>query len=386
MDRASGDAPPGAPSGPLAPDKLVLHMPIDVRSAALGVIALLAVVFMLRWASAVFIPVMLGLMFSYALSPLVDRLQRWRVPRSLGAALLILGLIGGMGGTVYSLGDDASQLIASLPDAAQKLRHALRPPGVQRESAIDKVQKMASELEQVAEAGAATRTPRGVTRVQIERPRFNIQDYLWTGSIGLVAFLGQALVVCFIAYFLVASGDTFRRKMVKLAGPTLGKKKITVQVLDEITEQIQRYLLVQVLLSALVGAATGIAFYALGMEHAAVWGIAAAVLNFIPYVGSIAVTIAAALVAFLQFGTLDGALAVGGASLLINTIEGYLLMPWLTSRASRMSPVVVFVGVLAWGWLWGIWGLLLGIPILMAIKAVCDHVDDLKPIGELLGA
>jgi len=159
-----------------------------------------------------------------------------------------------------------------------------------------------------------------------------------------------------------------------------------VQALDEISEQVQRYLLVQLLLSAVVGVTTGVVFWALGVQYAAVWGAAAAVLNLVPYVGSIAVTAAAALVAFLQFGTLNMALAVGGASLLINLVEGNLLMPWLTSKASSMSPVVIFVGVLFWGWLWGLWGLLLGIPIMMAIKAVCDRVDDLKPVGELLGA
>jgi len=117
-----------------------------------------------------------------------------------------------------------------------------------------------------------------------------------------------------------------------------------------------------------------------------VWGVAAGVLNLIPYVGSLAVTAAAGLVAFLQFGgSVNMALAVAGSSLAINTIEGYLLVPWATSKASRMNAVVVFVGVLAFGWLWGVWGLLLGMPILMAVKAVCDRVDHLKPIGELLG-
>ncbi|HET6827273.1 MAG TPA: AI-2E family transporter, partial [Ramlibacter sp.] len=104
-----------------------------------------------------------------------------------------------------------------------------------------------------------------------------------------------------------------------------------------------------------------------------------------PYVGSFAVTAAASLVAFMQFGQVTPALVVGGVSLLINTVEGYLLVPWATSRASRMNAVAVFIGVLAWGWLWGVWGLLLGIPILMAFKAVCDRVYHLKPVGELLG-
>ncbi|HYF21566.1 MAG TPA: AI-2E family transporter, partial [Ramlibacter sp.] len=133
------------------------------------------------------------------------------------------------------------------------------------------------------------------------------------------------------------------------------------------------------------GLATGLAFAWIGLAHAAVWGVAAGVLNLVPYVGSIVVTVGAMLIAFMQFGDLNTALGVGAVSLLINTLEGYLLVPWVTSRASRMNAVAVFVGVLAWGWLWGVWGLLLGIPIMMVIKAVCDRVDHLKPVGELLG-
>jgi predicted PurR-regulated permease PerM len=209
---------------------------------------------------------------------------------------------------------------------------------------------------------------------------------LWPGALGLAAAIGQAVAVCFITYFLLAAGSTFRRKMVKIAGPTFSQKKITVQALDEITEQIQRYLLVQVFTSLLVGAATWLAFLWIGVQHAGVWGVVATVLNFIPYIGSIAITAGSALAGFVQFGSVDMGLMVGGVSLVLHIISGYLLTPWLTSRASRMNAVTVFIGVLAFGWLWGVWGLLLGVPILMMVKAVCDRIEDLKPIGELLGA
>jgi predicted PurR-regulated permease PerM len=192
-------------------------------------------------------------------------------------------------------------------------------------------------------------------------------------------------LVLFLAYFMLASGDTFRRKLVKIAGPTLSKKKITLRVLDQIAEQIQHYLLVHVFTSLLVGVATWLAFLWIGLEHAAIWGIAAGVFNSVPYLGPFIVSSGTALVAFLQFETLGMVLLVSGTALLITSIEGYLLTPWLTGRTSRMSPVVVFVSVLFWGWLWGLWGLLLGVPAVMIIKAICDHVEDLKPIGELLG-
>lgn len=360
---------------------------VDVRNASLIVLAILAGIYTLHWAAAVFIPLLLGLMLSYALTPLVNRLQRWRLPRALGAALLMVGLCSGFGAVAYSLGDDASSLIASLPEAAQKLRQAVHRPRQAPATAIEKVQKAATELERAAdESRTAPQGKQGVTRVTIERPRFNITDYLWSGTLGLVTLAGQAVMVVLIAYFLLASGTTFRRKMVKLAGPTLSQKRVTVQALDEIGAQIQRYLLVQLFTSAVVGVATGLAFLWIGLEHAAVWAVVAAVTNLVPYLGAAVVGGGSALVGFMQFGTIEMALLVGGASFAIHSVVGYLLLPWLTSRASRLNPVAVFVGVLAWGWLWGLWGLLLGVPILMAVKALCDRVDDLKPVGELLGS
>jgi predicted PurR-regulated permease PerM len=379
--------PAAAPlaADPEDPSHALLHVPMNVRSMTLVLLTVLAILATLKWASAFFIPLMLGLMFSYALSPIVDTLERWRIPRAISAAVLILGMLGGAGASVYSFSDDANQLLESLPAAAKKLRDSIRVRG-DRTDTLGTVQKAAAQLEQAAqEASPAAPAARGVQRVVVEKPRFDIRDHLWSGTIGLASLIGQIVVVTFLTFFLLLSGDTFRRKLVKLAGPTFSDKKITVQALDEITIQIQRYLLVQLLASVLVGLTTGLAFWALGLEHAAVWGIAAGVLNLVPYIGSIVITGAAALIAFMQFGEINMALAVGGASLLINTIEGNLLVPLLTSRASRMNPVAVFIGVLAWGWLWGVWGLLLGIPILMVVKAICDRVDHLKPIGELLG-
>jgi predicted PurR-regulated permease PerM len=350
----------------------------------LVVITILIVLATLKWASAFFIPLMLGLMFSYALSPIVDTLERWRIPRAISAAVLIFGMLGGAAASVYSFSDDANQLLQSLPAAARKLRDAVRER-TNHTDTLGTVQKAAAQLEQAANDASPAPAPRGVQRVMIEKPRFDIRDYLWSGTIGLASLIGQIVVVTFLTYFLLLSGDTYRRKLVKITGPSLSDKKITVQALDEITIQIQRYLLVQLGVSVLVGLTTGLAFWALGLEHAVVWGIAAGILNLIPYIGSIVVTGAAALVAFLQFGEINMALAVAGVSLLINTVEGNLLVPLLTSKANRMNPVAVFIGVLAWGWLWGVWGLLLGIPILMVVKAICDRVDHLKPVGELLG-
>ena len=384
-------APPEASASipatlPDEPDS-ILHSPISLRSASLLVIAVLISLAALRYASSVCVPLVLGLMLSYAFTPLVNRLVRLHIPRILVAAVLLISIVGGMGTVAYSLSDDAVALIETLPQVAQKLRRAIDRQRTQGPAgAFDKVQKVASEIERTAEEGNSDLEPdRDVAKVQIEQPKFNVMDYLLPGTLGVAAFAAQATVVLFVAFFLLAAGNDFRRKMVKLAGPTLTQKKLTVQALDEIDEQIQRYLMVQVFTSALVGIATWMAFLWIGVEHAAVWGVLTFVLNFIPYFGSIIATGGAMLVGFAQFGSFEMALLIGGVELFINSVEGYVLTPWLTSRASRMNPVAVFAGVLAWGWLWGIWGLFLGVPILMVIKVVCDRVDEFKAVGELLG-
>ncbi len=382
--------PAALPVAPALPPQHV-PTPVVVRSVSLSVLALIATLYALHAASAIFIPLLLGLVLSYALSPVVDRLERWRLPRALAAGLLILGVGAGAGWTVVTLSEDASQLIESLPAATQKLRAVVHAQRGQTESAIDKVQRAAAELEQVATEGTSAKTsagtaaPRGVTRVRIERARFDIQDFLWSSTLGAAATAGQAVVVVFIAFFLLASGNRFRRKMVKLAGPTFAQKRITVQLLDEISAQIHSFMLVQAAVSVLVGVATGLAFYAVGLEHAAVWGVLAFVLNFLPYLGTVALTAGSGLMAFVQFGSLDMVLLVAGIGMGIHAVSGNLLTPWLTSRTSRMNAVTVFVGVLAFGWLWGVWGLLLGVPVLTTVKAICDRVDELKPIGEMMG-
>jgi predicted PurR-regulated permease PerM len=299
--------------------------------------------------------------------------------------MLTLGAIVGF--TAYRLSDSAGRLLDALPEAAQKIRQVVREQGRGDDvSALETVQQAAVQIEKAAEEGSVTAPPKqGVTRVTIERPPFSVRDYLWSGTVGVAAAAGQLTLVVFLTYFALASGDGFRRKLVKTTGPGLEKKKLAVRVLDDIARQVQGYLRVQILTCAIVGVSTGIAFWAIGLENAAVWGIIASVVNLVPYVGVLAIMSAAGVVAFLQFNALEPSLLVAGASLVINVLEGNLLTPWLTSRASSMNPLAVFISVMFWGWLWGVWGLLLGMPITMVIKAVCDRIDGLRAVGELMG-
>jgi predicted PurR-regulated permease PerM len=331
------------------------------------------------------IPIVLGVLISYALEPPVAGLTRLRIPRPIAAAIVLIAIVGAGGRLIYSLRGEASEIVEQLPQAARRLRQTLEN-GRPRDSAIQQVQKAANELEKAATAAAPPPVERsGVQRVQVEDPPFNIGDYLVWGSLSLATAVGQMVLVLFLVYFLLASGDLYRRKLVKIAGPSFSKKKITVQILLEIDRQIEMFLAVQAFTSILVAVATWLAFRRLGLQQAAVWGIVAGVMNSIPYFGPVIVTGGTALVAFLQFGTIRMALIVAGVSLVITSLEGMLLTPWLTSRAARMNAVAIFVGLLFWGWVWNAWGLLLAVPMLMVIKAICDHVDDFKNVAEMIG-
>jgi predicted PurR-regulated permease PerM len=366
-------------------EDLVAPASISVRSVALTVLALSAAMAVLWWAQEVFIPIVLSLLISYALEPLVVGLMRGKLPRAVAAAMVVAALACGLGYTIWTLSDDAADIVARLPDAAQRLRQTLRTPGGET-GAIEQIQKAADELQKTADATAgSTPAPRGVQRVQIDEPAIDFRQYLFWGSANVIAFAGQLMLVLFFVFFLLATGDLFKRKLVHIAGPSLEKKKITVQILNEINSQIERFLFVRVVTSVLVGSATYVAFKILGLQQAGVWAILAGVFNSIPYFGPVIVAAGTAVIALIQFGTIGMMLYVSGTSLAITSVEGWLLTPWLTSRTARTNEVAVFVGLIFWGFVWGLWGTLLAVPMLVVVKAFCDRIEDLKPVAELLG-
>lgn len=375
-----------APPGPQVPDPLVIRAPIDVRSLALSVMAVLAVVLVLQYARSVFIPIVLGVLISYTLAPIVAWLQMARVPRSIGAAVAVTLFVGSLGIGVYTLSDQAMAIVSDVPKAAQRVRERMREHRSTPGGAIDKVQQAATEIDRAAkEAAQPTATQKGVQKVEVVDPAFRASDYLWAGGLGLVSFAGQFVLVLFLVYFFLVTGDLYKRKLVKIAGPTLTQKKITVQILDDINQQIEHFMRVQVVTSLVVGVATGATLWWFGVNQFIVWGLLAGLFNSIPYLGPVLVTGALGVVTFMQFDDLLKTAYVCGATFAITSLEGFVLTPMMMSRAAQMNPVAIFVGLLFWSWIWGAWGTVLAVPMLMMLKAICDHVEDLKPIGELLG-
>jgi len=369
---------------------------ILVRNLAMTVLACLAVVVLLQFAQSVLVPIVIGILISYGLAPFVGGLQRLRVPRALGAAVAVILVVSGLGLGIYTLSDQAMAIVSDVPQAAQRIRERVRAHRGGKGGALEKVQQAATEIDRAAQEAARPTTAEkamaaqakadtDVQKVEIVEPPFRASDYLWSGGVGLLGFGGQFVLVLFLVYFFLVTGDLYKRKIVKIGGRTLSEKKITVQILDEINLQIESFMRVQVFTSALVAVATSVVLWWFGVNHPVVWGLLAGIFNSIPYLGPILVSGGLAVVSFIQFNDLLKTTYVCGAAFAITSLEGFLLTPMLMSRAAQMNPVAIFVGLLFWSWIWGLWGTILAVPMLMMVKAVCDHIEDLHPVGELLG-
>lgn len=352
-------------------------------NVSLGLLAVIALVAALYLARAFFVPLLIGILASYTLSPLVAWLNMFRVPRSVGAALVLAVIVGCLYWITSSLSGDAAAMIEKLPAAAHKLRQNL---SAQRTgpTALQNMREAAKQIEGAAN-DAGTKAEARETVARASEPTAWLSNYAFAQSALLFEVISQAPIVVLLTYFLLSSGTHFRRKLVGLVGPSLTRKKDAVGILDEITIQIQRFLLSMLVSNTIVGTATWLAFRALGMEQAGAWGVVAGVLHSIPYLGPATFAIAAGMAAFLQFGSALHALAATGLSLLITGAVGFLFLPWLQSRFAHVNAAVLFISLLFFGWLWGAWGLLLGAPLVAIAKVICDRVDSLRPIGELLG-
>lgn len=350
----------------------------------LAVLATVAMIFLLHYAAEFFIPLFVSLLITYALSRPVTWLQvvvRWR---SVAAAIVVLAIVALVGVAAWAWSDDAQNLYQQLPDAAKTISKSLqkyvRPGGP-----ITEMKKSAVELENVAQTGKA-----GSPGVQPQPAQQNsaAQISLWqvlgTGAKGLSSAAADVMVVLFLVFFMLASGDLFKKKLLTIAAER-NKKRFTAQVLDDVDDRIRSYLLVMLVANVLVGVGTGIAFWAFGMKYAALWGTVAAILHTAPYFGPAIVAAGSLVAAFLQFGSWTHALAISGTSIVVATLVGMIFATWLASRQTRMNTTATFIGLLFFGWLWGFWGILLAIPILSVAKVICEANEDWKPVAELLG-
>jgi predicted PurR-regulated permease PerM len=345
----------------------------------------LAIVGALYVAESLVVPVLVGVFVSYALNPVVDVLTRWRIPRTLSSLIVVVAVLGSLGWLAYELSDEASAAVKSVPTVTRRLRETVQKMTGTGPSVVQELQQAADAVASVADGGQPRRRAGEPMPVAVVEPTIDVKQYVWMGWWGLVALCGQVLLVTFLTFFMLASGDLYRRKVVRLAGSKLSDRRVTVEILDEVGAQVSRFLLQQLATGTTVGVATWLAFWWLGVDYPGLWGLAAGVMNSVPYFGPTVVGIAAFIAAFLQFGSASQAAIVASASLAITTLEGMVLTPMLVSRLARMNAVAVFLGLLFWGWLWGVAGMLLAVPLLMAVKAVADRVADLKPLSELLG-
>jgi predicted PurR-regulated permease PerM len=360
---------------------------IDVRGAALAVIAILALMFALQWAQTFFVSLLLGILIAFALNPVVVRMERIRIPRWAAATLVMLALSFAGAMAASTLGGQIRAVLEQLPEAAKKVSAKVASMRDGEPGTLEKVQTAAREIEKATnQATGAPPPPRQITAVLVETQGFRVSSFLWANSLAVVSFAGHAVMVMFLAFFLLLSGDAFKRKLVRLAGPSLSRRRITLQVMDDINVSIQQFMFMLLATNTLLAGLSWIAFRFIGLENAGAWALAAGLLHVIPYVGSAALAAAIGITAFMQFGSWSMVLATVGAALAIASIVGIVVATWMTGKVARMNPAAVFVALLFWGWLWGVWGLLLAIPIIVSVKVAAELIEQLHPLAELLRA
>ena len=360
---------------------------MEARGLALGILATLATVFALSWAQAFLVPLLLGIVIAYTLNPVVAWLEGVRIPRAAGTVVVMAGVTAAMVLCAYSLRGQMQTIIEQLPEAASKFSTALSRVRKSQNDTLQKIQKAATEVETATThaVGGAVAPRQPATHVIMDSPKFRLSDYLWASSMGAVGAIGQAALVVFLVFFLLLGGDTFKRKLVRITGPSLSNRKITVHILDDINGSIQKYMLMLLATNLLVVVLSWIAFSLIGLENAGAWAVAAGIFHIVPYLGPAIAAVATSMAAFMQFDSFAMAFVTGGTVLAVATFVGTFVTTWMTGRIAHMNSAAVFVSLLFWGWLWGIWGMLLSIPIIVIVKVVSQHVEPLHPLAELLG-
>ncbi len=367
------EAPDGRAGGQPGPEAAGEGAPTGapLRSLAVTGLLVLALFYTLYFARPVLLPLVLALLLNFLLAPAVRGLKRLRVPEPVGAGLVILGFVGAVAAGGYQLSAPAAEWVERAPESLRRIEYKLRD----LRRPMEQVSRATQEVRDLARIGEE-----GNERtVAVARP--TLTDTLLSQT---QEFLAGAVVLIALLYFLLASGDLFLRKLVRVI-PRLQDKKRAVEIARQTERDISTYLYTITLINAILGGVVAFAMHWLAMPNPILWGVLAGLLNFVPYLGAMATTAVLAMVALLTFDELPRALLVPGVFVLLNLLEAYLLTPALLGRRLTLNTVVVFVGIIFWGWLWGIPGAILAVPILAATKILCDRVERLQPVGEFLG-
>lgn len=347
----------------------VLTQPLAVRSLALTGLLLLAMFYTLYFARDVFMPIVAALVLQLILAPILRGLTRIHLPEPVGAAIIVIGLIGGLvyGGSY--LAEPVTTWLQRMPqlagDVEEKLA-TLREP-------VEEVVDASKEVEQLADVDSEEQ------EVVVKSSGFLEQVF---GGLRLAA--AHMIVVIIVLYFLLASGSLFKLKLVRVL-PRLEDKKRAIAILRQIEHDVSTYLFTVTLINIGLGCAVGATMWAIGLPNAALWGVMAAFLNFMPFLGSIAGIVVVSLVAFISFDQLAHIALAPAAYLALTTLEGNFITPALLGRRLLINPVFLVVNIVFWAWLWGVPGALLAGPLLVILKALCDQVEPLAAIGEFLG-
>lgn len=358
-----------------------------IRNAVI-VIAVVCLIVFLRYAKDFLIPVAIALIFSAVLDPIARRLRAIGIAASIAAAFTVLFAMFVMGGAVYLVSDDLSSAIEKLPALSKNLKDRAAteqsaPPGT-----VKKLSEAAKNIEDAASTmSGAPPTTKAAARAPVQtetRPNW-LRAQVANGSTTALHVFGEVLLALLITYFVLASGPMLRRKLLRASGNHSRHRDLMRRILSQSCKQVQLYVVIVLVTNVAVGLAIWPVFYFLGFEQPALWALFAGVIHVIPYVGSIAVALAAAVFSYLGSPDVLGAVNAGLIVLVVVSLVATLLSTWLQSRTSRMNQVAVFVGIMFWGWLWGLWGLFLGAPVVVIMKVVCDNVPSLRGTARFLG-
>jgi predicted PurR-regulated permease PerM len=349
-----------------------LLAPVHVSSFTLWGIFLLLVLAALKLGSDFLIPVMLAFLLSFLFAPVVRSLHQLYVPLSLGAAIVLLVFIGTLTFGIYRLALPATGWMAKLPQAARQLEFKLSD----LKQTFRDFSKASREVERITKFDA------GGGGQQVEVKKSSVGEIVLGQTQGFLIGGGLMLILLF---FLLASGDMFLRKLVTVL-PRFEDKKLAVEISRQIEHDISRYLGTVTLINAGFGAAVGTTMYFLDMPNPLLWGVMAGSLHFIPFLGALVGISIVALVALVTFDQISAILLPPSAYLLLNLLEEWLIFPFVIGHRLLLNPVVVFIWLIFWGWLWGIAGALMAVPLLAIFKIVCDHLEPLSAVSEFLAA